>query len=202
MISEYITPSVDELAARSWMLVVRGVAAILFGVVAIAMPGMSLLALVLLWGSHAFVDGVLSFMLAVRGARVGRSWGSIIFEGVMSIATGALAFVWPAITALALLIVIACRAVLIGVAEIVTAVRLRREIRHEWQLAASGALSIAVGVLLFLFPGAGALSLLWLIGAYAIATGMLLIGLGLRLHRFGKRGERALPTGGGTPTHA
>lgn len=193
--------NVSSLAARWWVPVVRGVAAILFGVLAIVAPSISLLALVLSWGAYALVDGAFNVIQATRGARAGRSWGWLLFEGVVSIAAGALTFAYPAMTALALLTVIAVWAVLTGIAEIAAAIRLRRAITGEWMLAASGVLSIAFGVLLLVYPSTGALAILWIIGLYAIAFGLLLIGVGLRLNRWRRTGERAFPTGG-APTPA
>ncbi len=196
-----MTFDLSAIASRWWALVVRGLAAIAFGVLVIAAPGIGLLALVYLWGAYALADGVFNIVLAVRGARTVRGWGWFLFEGICSIAAGVVTVVWPGITALGLLVVIALWAIVTGVAEIVTATRLRRILRGEWLLALSGVLSIAFGVLLLARPGAGALAVAWLIGAYAILFGALLVGVGMRLHRWGKTAERAMPTGG-TPTHA
>lgn len=201
MNSDYANLNVSALAARWWMLVVRGVAAILFGVLAIVVPEISILSLIILWGAYALVDGVFNLMLAVRRARVGRSWGWLVFEGVVSVGAGVLTFVLPGMTALFLLIVIAVWAVLTGVAEIAAAIMLRRHIRGEWLLAASGVLSIAFGVLMMFFPGSGALALAWIVGGYSIVFGALLIALGLRLNRFRRTGGRQIPTGG-MPTPA
>ncbi len=194
MIHDGACESVRALASRWWVLMVRGVAAILFGTLAIVAPRISLLALVILWGAYALVDGVFNVIFAIRGATAERSWGWLLFAGVVSIAGGALTFVWPGVTSLLLLAVIAVWSVLRGSAEIATAIRLRRQIAGEWLLATSGISSLAFGVLLLLFPGAGALALLWMIGAYAILFGALLVGLGWRLHRWA--GEPPLPTGG------
>ena len=192
---------VSAVTGRWWSFVVRGVVAILFGVLALAMPGTSLLALVLAWGAYTIVDGVFTLMLALQRGRAGERWGWFLVEGIVAIAAGVLTFAWPAITGLVLLIVIAVRAVVAGVAEVVAAIRLRRVIRHEWLLAASGVLSVAFGLLLLVYPGAGALAVAWLIGSYAIVFGVLLTGLGLRLYRWHRAGDRQLPTGG-LPTAA
>lgn len=198
---DYESPNVNALAARWWVLLVRGIAAILFGILAMVAPGFGLLTLLILWGTYALVDGVFNLILAARGARAGRRWGWLLFEGIVSIAAGVLTFVWPGITALVLLTVIAVWAVMTGVAEIAAAIRLRRQISGEWWLVTSGILSIVFGVLMFVFPGAGTLALVWMIGAYAIVFGALLIGLSLRLHRWGRSHERPIPTGG-MPTPA
>lgn len=192
--------NIDQLAERWWALVVRGVAAILFGALTFALPGISLLVLLILWAAYALVDGVLNLVLAARGARAGRRWGWLLFEGIVSIAAGVVAVVWPGITAWALLMVIAAWAVVTGVAEIAVAIRLRRQLEGEWLLALGGVLSIAFGVALVAYPGAGVLAVLWMVGAYAILFGVLLIGLGWRLHAW-HRAEHP-GTHGGLPSKA
>lgn len=195
----YAGQLVSALAERWWMLVVRGAAATLFGVLAIVVPE-NLLALVILWAAYAVVDGVFAAMLAARRGRAGQRWGWLLFEGVAGIAAGVLALVWPGITALALLAVIAVWAVSTGIAKIAAAMRVRRWLSGERLLATSGVLSIAFGVLLPLSPGSGAPALAWMIGAYAIVFGALLIGLGLRLERWRRTGERPIPAAEATTT--
>lgn len=187
---------VDALTSRWWVVLFRGVAAILFGVLVIQAPEVSLLALVALWGAYALADGLLTLAMAIRGARVGRPWGWLVFEGLVGVGTGVLTFVWPQITALVLLSLIAVRAIMSGFAEISVAVRLRQQIRHEWLLGASGVLSIAFGVLLIVLPSAGALALLGMIAAYTMLFGLLQVGLGLRLNHWHRVFEGALPPGG------
>lgn len=194
--NEYGITNTNQLADRWWAQVIRGGAAILFGVLTFAAPAISLVVLVAMWGAYALVDGVFNLIAAFRGARAGQRWGWLMFEGIISAAAGVLTFVWPGITALALLAVIGVWAVLTGIAEIATAVRLRKMIQGEWLLALTGALSIGFGVLLFLFPGAGALAVLWMIGAYAVVFGGLLVGLGLRLRSWRRGAGRPLPSGG------
>jgi uncharacterized membrane protein HdeD (DUF308 family) len=187
--------NVSALADRWWMLVVRGIAAILFGFITIAAPRISLFALVILWGTYAIVDGVVGLLLAARREARGASWGWLLFSGIVSIAAGLLAFAWPGITAMILLSVIASWAVVTGVAEIATAIRLRRDMRGEWLLAAAGVLSIVFGILLVAFPRTGALAVAWMIGGYAVLFGALLIGLGLRLDRWRRRRRPIVPVG-------
>jgi uncharacterized membrane protein HdeD (DUF308 family) len=206
MMPESENVNVGQLAERWWTLVLRGVAAILFGALTFALPQISLLVLVMLWAAYTLVDGVLNLILAARGARAGRRWGWLMFEGIVSIATGVLAIVWPDITAVALLVVIAAWAIVTGVAEIAVAIRLRRQLHGEWLLVVSGILSIAFGVLLVAYPGAGLLAMLWMVGAYAIVFGGLLIMLGWRLHGWHRGGSEQHPgtprTPGGLPTSA
>lgn len=196
MTNELTNPNTSQLADRWWTLVIRGAAAILFGVLTFVAPGISLVSLVIVWGAYAIADGAFNLMAAYRGARAGGRWGWLLFEGIVSVAAGVLTFLWPGITALALLAVIGVWAILTGIAEIAAAVRLRKQIRGEWLLALSGVVSIVFGALLFLFPGTGALALLWMIGAYAIVFGVLLGGLGLRLRRWRRAAGRAVPSGG------
>ncbi len=190
----------NAIAQRWWMLVVRGLAAVAFGVLAIAWPGISLLALVLLWGAYAFVDGVTAIALAARSGRQGRRWGWLFFEGLVGVAAAVFTAVRPGVTAFTLLVLIAAWAILTGIAEIVAAIELRRVVRGEWRLVVSGVLSIGFGVLTLMFPGAGALGLVTVIGAYAVVFGALLTGLGFRIHGWASRGEA--PMVAGTPKHA
>lgn len=190
----------SALAARWWVPLVRGIAAILFGVIAIVWPSISTLALVLLWGAFAFADGVFGLMLAANAGTEGRRWGWLFFEGLLSIGAGAIAFIWPGMTAFALLLVIAFRSVFAGIAQIVAAIELRRVIPGEWLLVLSGVLSLAFGVLMTIFPLAGILAVVTIIGVYAIAFGWVLVSLGLRLHRLGTSGHH--PVVGGKPSHA
>jgi uncharacterized membrane protein HdeD (DUF308 family) len=179
---DYVVPKLSALADRWWLVVARGAVAIAFGLVAILAPQISVLALVILWGSYALVDGVLNLVSAPLKARAGGRWGWLLFEGLASIAAGLLTFAWPGITALVVLTFIAIRAVLGGIAEIAVAVRLRDQITDEWRLASAGILSVVFGVLLFAFPRAGAIGLMWMVGSYALLFGLLLVGLGFRLN--------------------
>lgn len=184
MKNEFVKMELAPIAPRWWALVIRGLAAIAFGVVALVRPGAGLLALVVLWGAYAIVDGVFSIVLAIRGAKIVPGWGWLLAEGIVGVAAGVVTFLWPGITALALLVVIAAWAILTGIAEIATAIQLRKVLKGEWMLVLSGILSIAFGVLAAMMPGAGALAVTYTIGIYAILFGALLIGLGVRLHRF------------------
>ena len=194
MTGEYVEFELFPVIARWWALVIRGLAAIAFGILTFFKPSISLLALVILWGAYALVDGVFTIVHSIRGARIVRGWGWLLAGGIVSIGAGGVAFLWPGITALVLLAVIATWAVLTGIAEIATAIRLRRHLRREWMLAASGVLSIAFGVLLAANPGAGALAVTWLIGLYAILFGALLVALGFRLRNWAAIAEHLAPT--------
>jgi uncharacterized membrane protein HdeD (DUF308 family) len=186
------------LADRWWSLALRGAAAILFGAITLFAPGIGLFTLVILFGAYAVVDGAFNLVMASRGARRGKPWGSLVFQGLASLIAGVLTFVWPKITALVLVLLISAWAVVTGISAIVAAIRLRKHIRGEWLLGLSGILSIAFGVLLFLFPAAGALTLAIWVGAYALVTGVLLLVLGFRLRKWRGPRERHVPTGGAT----
>jgi uncharacterized membrane protein HdeD (DUF308 family) len=186
----------ETLTRNWWVLAVRGGAAVLFGLLALIWPGITVLALVLLFGAYALVDGVLALYAALtnRPAAQGRR-GWLALEGVAGVLAAIGAVVWPGITALVLLYLIAAWAVVTGVAEIVAAIRLRREIQGEWLMALSGVLSIVFGLLAFFFPAAGALAVIWLIAAYAIVFGVVLLVLGFRLRRHAAvpRGSTSAP---------
>ena len=170
------------LAKNWWLLLLRGIAAVLFGVLALGWPGLTLLTLILLYGTFALVDGVVAIIAAVTGgAPAARWWLAIV--GLLGIGVGALTFIWPGMTALILLFFIGGWALATGVFQIVGAIRLRKEIENEWLLILSGVISVLFGLGVLLYPGAGALALIWVIGAYAIIAGVLYIALAFRLKK-------------------
>jgi uncharacterized membrane protein HdeD (DUF308 family) len=178
----------DSLTRNWWAVALRGLAGILFGIITFVAPGISLAALVLLFGAYAFADGVLSIVSAVRRRGADR-WWLLLLQGIVGIGAGVVTLLWPGITALALLFVIAAWALVGGALQVAAAIRLRKVITGEWLLALGGVLSIALGVLLVLFPGPGALALVIWIGAYAFVFGILLLVLGFKLR--GLRSPRA-----------
>ncbi len=171
------------LARNWWLFLIRGVAAIVFGVLAFAWPGLTLVTLVLFYGAFVLVDGVSALVAAITGrvSMAPRWWLAIV--GLLGIAAGILTFLWPGMTALLILLFIAGWSVATGVFQIIGAIRLRKEIDNEWMLIVSGVLSVLIGIVLFVMPGAGALALIWLIAAYAIVFGVLTIAFSLRLRR-------------------
>ncbi|GAA0389899.1 HdeD family acid-resistance protein [Microbispora corallina] len=181
------------VAAHWWVPAVRGVLTILFGVIAIAWPKITLLALVTIFGAYALVNGVFTLFQAARG-HTGQSRGWLIFEGLVGLLAGIAAFAWPGITTLALLLVIASWFVVIGVFEIIEAIALRRQIEGEWLLALNGLVAVVFGLLLFIWPATGALAIVWLIGVSAIVFGISLIA-----HAFGLRGHRPRVAAGPSP---
>jgi len=183
----------DLLTRNWWMLVLRGVAALLFGILAFARPGITLGALVLLFGTYALIDGILS-LIAAFSRRGDAPWWALLLEGLAGLAAAGAAFFAPGLTAVALLYLIACWAIVTGIMEIIAAIALRKQLTGEFFLVLSGVASILFGILLVARPGSGALAVVWLIGGYAIAFGFLLLVLGLRLR--GLRGRAV------TPAHA
>jgi len=173
-----------EYLGRNWgWIVLRGVAALLFGILAFTWPGITLAALVVVWGAYALADGVLALIAAWRVRDQGKPFWALVVVGLLGIAAGLVTLIWPGITALVLLMFIAAWAVAMGVFQIVAAIRLRKEIRGEWLLGLSGALSVIFGIVMFVQPGAGALAVIWAIGGFSLVFGVLLIWLGLRLRR-------------------
>jgi uncharacterized membrane protein HdeD (DUF308 family) len=172
-------PILPTLATNWWALLLRGVAAVLFGLAALFWPGLTLVVLIVFFGAYTLVDGIFAIVAGIRGSG-SRRW-LLLAEGVLGILAGLIALFWPGITALVLLYVIAAWAVFTGILKGVMAIWLRREIENEWLLVLSGVLSVLFGVILAVLPGVGLLSLVWLVGIYALIFGVALIVLGFRV---------------------
>lgn len=179
--------SLMHLAARHWwLLLLRGLLAIAFGAMALAWPGPTAAALVLLLGAYLAVDGVFGLLDCIR------HWGLLhdrwlwLLEALLSLVAGTVALLVPGLTALALLMVIAAWSIAAGLLRIALAIRLRKLIEGEWRLALGGLLSIAFGILLFVLPEAGMVSLVWLFGIWALLLGGAFIALALQLRRLGR----------------
>jgi uncharacterized membrane protein HdeD (DUF308 family) len=181
------------LAKNWWSLVVRGVLGILLGLATFLWPGITLTALVFLFGGYALLDGALSLAGALRAAQAHERWGALLIEGLVGILATFVTMLWPAITALALVFVIASWAIITGVSEIVAAVRLRRYIHGEWLLALAGVLSVLFGVLLAAMPIAGALVIALWVGAYMLVFGVALVALGFRLRSWSRGAHAGSP---------
>jgi uncharacterized membrane protein HdeD (DUF308 family) len=163
-----------------WLLAIRGIAAILFGLAAFAWPGLTIAILVIFFGAFAVVDGAIELSIAWR-RRGANGWRGHLVQGLVGIIAGLVALVLPGVAALALILIIAAWAVVTGIIEIFLAFELRERLRSEWLWALTGLASILFGLALFLFPAAGAVAMAWLIGAYALVVGILLVALGLAL---------------------
>jgi uncharacterized membrane protein HdeD (DUF308 family) len=191
---------VGTLARTWWALLIRGIAAVLFGALTFMTPGISLVTLVLVFGAYAFADGVFAIVMALRNRGRGDPWWILLLEGLAGVAAAIVTLFFPGLTALALLYLIAAWAVVTGVLEIALAIRLRKVISSEWLLALSGIASLALGVVLMLFPGPGALAVVLWIGAYAIVFGALLIALSLKLRSWARTHDRREEMNRGHPT--
>lgn len=181
-------PGLHVLARNWWLLLLRGIAGIIFGVLAFVWPGITLLTLVIFYGAYALLDGIFAIGAAFRGGEAQSRWWLILI-GILGIAAGLLTFLWPGITALVLALFIGVWSLVHGIFEIIGAIKIRKEIDNEWWLVLSGVLSVLFGLVMLIMPGAGALALVWVIGAYSIIFGALLVGFALRLktHSHGSR---------------
>ena len=175
-------PDLPGLSAHWGWLVARGLIAIVFGVLAFAMPGLTVLTLAIVWGAYAITDGLFAMLYGFRG-RGTRRWAYVIV-GVIGVLAGLVAFFWPNETALILVLIIGFWMLGIGIFEIVYAIQFRRAIAHPWAVGVSGLLSALVGLFIVVFPGAGALSLIWVIAIYAILYGILTIVAAFQLRRW------------------
>jgi uncharacterized membrane protein HdeD (DUF308 family) len=169
------------LARYWWALALRGLFAVLFGLLTFCIPGITLLALVLLFGTYALLDGIFDIVSAFRSSS--HHW-ALLVEGIIGIIVGILTLIWPGMTGMVLLYLIAFWAIFTGVLEIVAGIRLRAAVANEVLLILMGVLSLLFGLLIIIFPGAGALAIAFWIGAYALIFGIMLIALAFRLRRF------------------
>jgi uncharacterized membrane protein HdeD (DUF308 family) len=165
------------------MFALRGAVAMLFGVLALVWPGLTLLWLVALFAAFALLGGGASVVGAFQNRKSDDHWWLALLLGLVSLGAGVIAIIHPALTALVLVLLMGANAIATGVLDIALAIRLRKAIRGEWLLVLAGIVSIVFGVLVFLFPGAGALALVWLISVYAIASGVLLLIVAFQLRR-------------------
>jgi uncharacterized membrane protein HdeD (DUF308 family) len=173
---------VPSVHVRSWrLLVLRGVFALAFGVVAIAWPDITIGVLVVVFGAFVLADGIFALLTAAFSGGEDRGWTAL--GGLAGVAAGVATFVWPSLTAVALLWIIAAWAIVTGVAAIVGGVLLRRYLVGESLLIAAGALAVALGVLLVVDPSRGALATIYVVGGYALVAGVVLVWLGLRLRK-------------------
>lgn len=164
-----------------WTIALRGVLAVLFGVVALFFTGRTLLALIYVFGAYAVLSGLFAIVAAVRAGEAHRRWGWLAVAGIVGVAAGIVSFLWPGLTALAVVLVVAAWAIIIGVAEIAFALSWPDTLAHPWLAALSGAVSVVYGVLLAVWPRSGAVALTWLLGIYAIIYGATVLYYAYRL---------------------
>ncbi|MES2149548.1 MAG: DUF308 domain-containing protein [Pseudomonadota bacterium] len=189
----------NETVVRSWwMLAVRGAIAFVFGVLALLWPGLTLLLLVALFGAYALVGGAVWTAGAIHNRKFDRRWWQLLPFGLVSIAAGLMAVLWPGVAALVLLLLVGAHALMTGVFDLFVALRLRRHVQGEALLLLCGLASIGFGLVVLMFPqGAGALALVWLVGSYAMLTGALMMALALRVRGWARRNAaRSSPAAG------
>ena len=179
-----LSPGRDLLAAllaRNWWAIgLRGALAIVFGLIALFLPGATMLSLVIVFAAYAFADGVVGIVSAVRAAKAGERWGVLVFEGLVNIAVAVIAVLWPGITVVAFVLLVAVWAILTGALELAAAFRLGTE-DGRWWLVVGGIVSLLYGALLIFAPMIGAVVLTWWLGAYALIFGVSLVVLAFRL---------------------
>ena len=194
---------VDLMSRYWWAVGLRGLSAVAFGVIALISPSATLSVLVMLFGAYALLDGVFALAGAIGGGgshSIGERRGWLVLEGIVGIATGVVTFVWPNITTAVLVSLVAIWAIMTGVLEIATAVKLRRELANEWLMALSGVLSIVFGGYLIVSPAQGALALVTAVGIYALVFGVMLCAFALRLRQLRQRlGSTAAQHGQAVP---
>jgi uncharacterized membrane protein HdeD (DUF308 family) len=173
-------PMLPTVSGNWWAVLLRGVAAVLFGLAALIWPGLTLAVLIVVYGVYAIVDGIFAIVVGIRAGSDTRRW-LLLAEGALGILAGLIAVFWPGVSAVVLLYIIAFWAIFGGLLRIFGAVLLRREIDNEWTMALGGALWVILGIVLFVVPGAGLLSLSWLIGIFALGAGITLIALAFRV---------------------
>lgn len=189
--------AMSRLLAQNWWVVgLRGLFALIFGVIALLLPGVTIAALVVLFAAYMLADGVLAIVAALRAGRRHARWGLLLLEGILDLVAGGIAIVWPLITVLAFVYLLAAWSIVTG--GLMFSASFRLYLTHgRWLLALAGAVSVIWGILLLFWPFVGALVLAWWLGAYALAFGVTLLILAFRLRR-----RRALPFSGEAPSHA
>ncbi len=188
----------NELYLRSWKgLALRGAVALVFGILAALWPGLTLMWLIIMFAAYALIGGTVSIISALQNREGNRDWWLLLLLGMVGIAAGVLAIIGPALTAIMLVLVIGATAFGTGILDIAMGIRLRKVIRGEGLLILNGIISVMFGVAIFFFPGAGALALVWLISAYAVISGILLLALAWRTRNWKNSGGApgALPRG-------
>ncbi len=184
---------ISELAKNWWVVALRGVLAIVFGLMAFFWPGLTISVLVLFFGAYILIDGIFTIFTALRTREEHTRWWALLFEGLASIIAGGVIWGWTGLSVIVLMYFIAAWSLITGMLEIIAAIRLRQQIEGEWRLALSGVLSIVFAILVAIWPLAGAVAVAWLIGFYAILFGIALLALAFRLRGHNERVASAAP---------
>jgi uncharacterized membrane protein HdeD (DUF308 family) len=179
----------DLLQRSWWMLALQGLFALLFGVLALLWPSVTLLWLVIMFSAYAMLSGIVAVIAGIGNRKSDSRWWLVLLMGVVSIAVAIIAILNPALTAIALVLLMGANALVTGVIQLAIAIRLRKQIEREWVLVLAGVVSIIFGALVLIFPGAGALALVWLISFYAMLSGVLLLMLAFRAKGWGRTGR-------------
>jgi uncharacterized membrane protein HdeD (DUF308 family) len=188
-----ITSSMESAARQAgWTVALRGILAVIFGIIALRSPNIIAGAFVIVFAIYAFADGVLDFAIAAEMGRGGRSWGWHAFEGLASVALGVIALLYPGVTLVTVILLIGLRAIIMGIIEVVAAFSWEGA-ESRWLLGITGVLSIMLGILLLGSPVAGGVVILWTIGVYAIVFGVMLFAVGLRMLSVERRQDRQDP---------
>ena len=188
-------PQVSGLTSNWWALALRGAVSILLGLVAFTMPGITVTALVYVFGLYVFVEGVLAIMAALRGIREHDRWGWMLIEGIVCIVAAVAAFMMPGVGALAIVYLVAAWAIVTGALEIAAGIKLRKIIDNEWLLIIAGVLSLALGIYVLMRPGVGLLLLVTWVGVYALFAGILMLMLSFKIRKW----SHEHPYEGGAP---
>ncbi len=183
-----------SFARNWWVIALRGLVAILFGIIALVSPQSTILALVLVFAAFAMADGILTMFAGLETHKEDDRWWVMVLGGLVEIVLAVLVVIWPQITAVVFVYLIAAWAIITGVAEIVAAIELRGVLPNEWLMLLSGILSVVFGVMLIVYPAAGAVSLVWLVGLYAMVAGIMDIVFAFRLHGFAQKVEKTFGT--------
>jgi uncharacterized membrane protein HdeD (DUF308 family) len=172
---------IAQLSSHWWLFLIRGILALILGILIPLFPGAAILTLAILFGAYALVDGAVALVTAIRMNHATNNWIWLLLEGVLGILVGVLTFVFPGLIALYLVFLFGAWAILTGILAIATAFRIRQAIANEILMILFGAISIVAGIAIFVFPLYGVFALAWTIGIYAILAGVFLIGLSFRL---------------------
>lgn len=186
-----------SLAANWWVVLVRGIFAVLMGILAIMLPGITLMSLLFVYGVFAISDGITAIWIGLKARHDRRIWWEMVAGGGLAILAGLIAALWPGLTAMVFVVLIGIFAIIRGIVEIVAAIQLRKVIDDEWMLIVSGVISLLFGLILVAKPGEGAIAMVLLIGAFMIAIGAMMIGLAMRLRHLSKRLNAAEQMPGG-----